>query len=286
MKTTKEMEELGWLKVSTAKANYLENPALQAEYDTYDNYAISCYNYVKGNWSTGSIANYNEPLTNKSNLDIEVKTEEQKIKVSNYIEGDIDTPWINGLEKITIDKYTIDQRYKLSKIKKLKAKQRKEMNNAARFGNSCPNCLSSLVTNKLGILECSGNRLRIWENEFLKYNKLSEKEKKLYLIGISYSSLFLDLLEKWNVVDEHGRRVSFNCGYTNKLCNPVSRFRTSVPDPIAVRIIEKNLKRELTEEEKRGEVDIWYIGGIYTNKYKKGAKKIKITNIVFPDGFI
>lgn len=171
------------------------------------------------------------------------------------------------------------------KVKKLKARKKKKEHGNGRRGNPiCTNCLSTLLVGEEGKYECSGDRLKIWEREFLNYLKMNDKEKIRYLMAFSHPDLFEELFDRWNYKDNDGHRPNFECGYSNKIYSLVNPLRVMMPDPILCKKIEKSLGRALTEEEKYGEKDIFRAGNSYFEDFKKGRVRVKITLVFFPDG--
>jgi ribosomal protein L37AE/L43A len=175
---------------------------------------------------------------------------------------------------------------KFTRAKKLKSKRKVNKQNYRLTNRTCPECGSNLELDEVGIWECTRDKLKIWEEEFIKYDKMNDKNKKRYLLLISDVSRFGELYNQWSKTDSDGNRPYFDCGYSNKLFNPICRSRTTLPDPILVATIEKNLGRNLTHEEKTNEVEIFKQGKSYFSDYKKGRAKVKIPQIVFPDGFL
>jgi hypothetical protein len=139
-----------------------------------------------------------------------------------------------------------------------------------------------LKVNIVGALECTKDKLWEWEKKFLEYNKMNDAQKAKFILTYEDSSAFFELYEKWSVVEEAGKRPLFDCGYTNRLFNPISKFRTTLPDPILVKRIEKSLGTPLTEQEKLGEVEIWKDGKAYFRDFKKGRVRVRIPMIIFP----
>jgi len=175
--------------------------------------------------------------------------------------------------------------YQGVKITKLKPKKKRAPRNARRINTTCPYCLSTLKVNDVGTYECTADRLKIWETEFIKFNKMSDKEKVDYLYKFSYPDKFEELYQRWNFTDDKGNRINYDCGYTNKLFNPISRFRTTMPDPALTKTIEESLGRKLTDEELMGEVEIYRKGNSYFSDWKKGRNKVRIPILTFPDDF-
>lgn len=173
------------------------------------------------------------------------------------------------------------------KVTKLKAKnKRKTQSKKKRVHNTCPYCLSKLVKNEVGSLDCSGDKLRIWETEFLKFVKLTEDDKIVFLRKLTNDSMFLELFERWERSKKNNSPKDFSCTYSNKLFNPITKIRTSMADPIMVAKIERSLGRKLTEEEINGEVEIWREGNSFFSDYKKGRVKVRIPKLIFPDSFL
>lgn len=298
MRTTRELEELGWLTPPTAKINYLVSPLLQELFPTYDDYAMYNYEHCHGKWNTGSRGVYALESRGTHALDAQAPD----IAVNNVIGetiGELIEADISGIDDpippddLDLGKELTEESIAWArqedynaKVKKLKYYGKKEAKSAFGLSDTiCPCCSSRLVVNEVGVTECSGDRLKEWELSFLQYNKLSDEDKRKYIILQANSEQFVDLYEKWNIIDEKtGFRATFECGYSNKLANPISRFRTSLPDPVLVKRIERSLQRELTIEEKHGESAIWFREGAYSDKYKKGAKRVRVPQIIFPDG--
>jgi hypothetical protein len=286
MRTIKELQDLGWIKRPTALENYLINTALQNQFKTYEDYSLECYKASKENWV--GIGNISHVETRKYTSTKEYLDFKDHYFFTKNLE--LETPK-ELIKEINIDKNKNHLKYKTTyfgiKIKKLKNKTKKVNKlDLVKQSTTCPYCLSLLKINDVKVLECTGNKLRIWEKEFLTFNQLIEDKKNKYLLGLSDVGLFLDLYEKWNKTDEKGNRVNFTCGYSNKLFNPISKFRTSFPDPILVKRIEKSLGKELSYDEKWGLVDVYKEGNTYFRTWKKGRQKVKIPQIIFPDGVI
>jgi hypothetical protein len=156
-------------------------------------------------------------------------------------------------------------------------------NNYRNIDNICPDCLSTLVLGNKGHFECSGDRLKLWETEFINYSKLDELQQNQFLIQFEDPNLFLYLYNKWEFKDQNGNRPYFICDYSNSINTMNIRASVIIPDPIMTKIIEKRLGRPLTEEEKRGEKSIWTKEGNYYTKYKKGRSKVNIPLITYPE---
>ena len=172
---------------------------------------------------------------------------------------------------------------KTVKVTKLKPKRNRSKKYARHTVTSCPNCLSTLKLNEVGVWDCTGDRLQIWVSEFEKFDRSTESQKKEYLLNLSESNRFLDLYSKWKFQDESGNRPNFNCGYTNEVYPPMSKIKTRIPDPAFCKSLERRLGRELTEEEKANEVEIWEWQGIVSTEKRAGAKKIRIPWITLPE---
>lgn len=284
-RSTKELEDLGWLKRPTAKENYLINKKLQELHPTYESYSSFNYKVLKNKWNSGIFyRNESNNFHNKKSKVIHKIEFEEKRKIDN-LENNDDYKKENV---VYLDKYKEKKKNPNQngiKIKKIKPKKKAVIRSYKRIYKICPNCMSTLTFNEVGTIECSGDRLELWNSEFLNFNQLSEDKKGEYLVKFSNPDMFIDLYDKWSYI-ENGKRIRFECGYSNKLFNPISRFRTTLPDPILVNKIEKSIGRLLTEEEKYGEKEIWKEGNSYFTNYKSGRKKVKIPQIVFPDGML
>ena len=194
------------------------------------------------------------------------------------------TNWIKMSKKRNdvIGEYDLNYNGQTVKVKKLKPKDRKAAKHARRAVVSCPNCLSSIRVNDVGVWECTGDRLQTWVAEFSKYNSLSNEKKIEYIKGVSADSQFLELYDRWVYSVTVNNPDEFNCGYTNKMFLPISTVKVRLADPIFVKHLEKKLGRKLTEEELRGEHELWFYNGMYLKKFKKGAKRVRIPHIVLP----
>ena len=165
----------------------------------------------------------------------------------------------------------------------IKPKDKKEVNNARSNTLTCPNCLSKMTLDSNGNQQCSGSQLKIWESEFSRFQNLGEEKKAIYLKDISYDSMFLELYDKWAYSVLTNNPDEFNCGYSNKIFLPVPSCQVTIPDPIQLSIIEKNVGRALTEEEIFGEKELYYNQGIVTEEFTSTSKKLKIRLIRFPE---
>lgn len=169
------------------------------------------------------------------------------------------------------------------KVKKLKARAKKRGRNDRSNNLSCPNCLSKLITNTYGVLECTGDRLKLWEKEFVKYFKLTPEEKLEYLKGVSSDGNFQDLYDRWVYAQEQNTPEEFGCGYTNTLFPPMGTVKVRIPDPIFTKRLEDKLGRKLTEEELIGESPLYFYQGRVLTEWRKRAKEIRIPYVILPD---
>lgn len=169
------------------------------------------------------------------------------------------------------------------KIKKLKPKGKKRGRNDRTNSLSCPNCLSKLVTNSLGLLECTGDRLKIWEKEFERYYKLDAEKKIEFLKNVSANGNFQELYDRWVYARENEAPEEFDCGYSNVLFPPSGNVKVRIPDPIFVKRLEVKLGRKLTEEEIFGESPLYFYAGRVLTEWRKRAKEIRIPFIILPD---
>jgi len=167
-------------------------------------------------------------------------------------------------------------------IKVMDSSKKSKKTNRAKTTSVCPECNSVLKVNKLGIWECLGNELFYWQQEFIKFRAANQEEKDKILKSISDTGQFIDLYNRWSNSQDLPD-VSFDCGYSNRLYPSHSNSKEVIADPIQVVNVERKLGRKLTEEELKNEQDIWQHGGKYLTKYRKGAKKVRIKYITFPD---
>jgi hypothetical protein len=296
MRTFKELYDLNWLSRPTAMTNYLKNPSLQERYKTYDSYISSIYQTCRNNWNNGSGSTHEEIkksyYSNDASETVESSELAEVITLSNRDRDSMldslenppePTSALIGLFKKGNEAH--NQPFK-GKVVKLKPYKKKIKNNTRLVNNICPNCLSTLRIDVGGVWICSKDRLIHWEAEFLAYIKLNEEQKAKYLLRYQDDSQFLNLFEKWSVVESGGHRPLWGCDFSNKLFNPISKFRSYLLDPCLVKTIERQLGRELTEQEIRGESEIWQYGGQYFDTYRKDSKKVKIPVICFPTDVI
>ena len=284
----KSLREMGWLTRPIAEEFFLNNSKLVEKYKTYDLFIEDRYQYIKAAWNKNGGIGIIEAVEKKDNSHIDDSLDQEVINnelQSNYeVNPIINTKEIK-IEHTPLSKSIESNDFSNIDIKILKSKKEKVYNNAPDFSTTCPYCFSALIKNDVGVFECSGDKLAIWEKDFLKYHSLSEEKKKEYLKTISYIDLFEELYQKWNFIDESGKRVNFTCEYSNKLFNPIAKIKTQMPDPCLVRIIEESLNRKLTEEEKAGEMEIFKEGKKYFADWKRGRTKVKIPILEFPDSF-
>lgn len=159
----------------------------------------------------------------------------------------------------------------------LKPKRRKAATNARSNNRTCPNCLSSLRINRDGSWECSGNRLKFWEEQFIKYQSTPKDEREVFLKNFSN----VDKFKEMN--DEYRKTKEISCGYNSKLFYPDNNYSTQIPDPMVVGKIEKGLKRLLTEEELVGKKVLYSLNGQYLTEFKEGASIVEIPLLAFPE---
>jgi len=181
-----------------------------------------------------------------------------------------------------IESKTVDIEGQKVPLKKFKAKKNRRMKNGRSTITNCPNCLSSMKLNSHGTWECSGNKLEIWEKDFVAFSKLGDKEKGDYLNGLSNYSRFIELFDRWKYATENDLPEEFNCGYTNIVFPMTGTASVRIPDPLIVKRIELKLGRKLTYEELIGESELWAYGGRVLTEWRKKATQIRIPFIVLP----
>lgn len=160
------------------------------------------------------------------------------------------------------------------KLKPKRAKPRKS--NAHNTYTNCSDCLSLLKINKEGKWECTGDRLETWKEEFKKYKNLSIDNKNKYLQTLTNKSKFLELYNSWI-----GGKLE--CNFNSRIYSNNHSYSQEIPDPMFVGKIERSLGRELTDEEKYGEIPIYKVGSSYTDSFEEGASLIEIPIILFPE---
>lgn len=274
----------------TAAVQFDNTPSLKFKYGSYDLYVDDIYRRNKHKWIFGgSVISHteekhsslsDETIPNKPFVDIvidDIQAEEVESLIKKNSESY--TPNVSNTKTVNTSENEVE-------VKRIKPKKAKALGNNRVVNTTCPYCLSKLVLDEFGLLNCSGDKLQIWEEEFVKYEKLDETKRKEYLKKYSDQSIFLDLFDRYVYTDEAGYRQKLVCVYSNRLGNPISRFTTNMYDPCFVATIERSLGRPLTEEEKAGEVEIWKEGKAFFIDYKKGRQKVKIPCLVYPDNFI
>lgn len=185
--------------------------------------------------------------------------------------------------KNVISEKTIDINGQQVTLQKFKPKDKKrEFHDTRHNTTSCPNCLSRMTLNSLGTWECSGDRLRVWESEFIKYRSLDKEKKLKYITDLSNSSRFLELFDRWEYAYNSDGKEVFGCGYTNILFPLNGSVQVRIPDPSFTKILEQKLGRPLKEEELYEEEELFFYAGRVLTKYREGAKVIRIPWIVLP----
>jgi hypothetical protein len=168
-------------------------------------------------------------------------------------------------------------------LKKFESKKKKKDNyKFVNSGSSCPNCFSKLKVDSEGHLYCTGDRLIYWESEFISYKNMNDKQKIKYLNGLGNNSRFLELYQGWEyALNSNGEEI-FTCGYTNKIFPLLGNADVRIPDPLFVKTIEGKLGRKLTEEELYEEQLIYFYAGNVYDKFKEGAKVLRIPWVIMP----
>jgi len=169
-------------------------------------------------------------------------------------------------------------------VKQLKPKPKKRDVYVTRnTTTSCPNCSSTMKLNALGLFECSGDKIRIWEPDFVRYRQMSNEQKVKYLADLSNSSRFLELYDRWDYASSTEGEEEFNCGYTNILFPLTGTSQVRIPDPMFTKILEQKLGRSLTEEEIYGESELWAYQGAILTSWRKNARIVRIPFVILPN---
>lgn len=184
--------------------------------------------------------------------------------------------------KTPIDTYTENRNGEEVEIKVYKPKKAVKKNLKPKTTAICPECNSTIKVNTYGVWECTGDQLEYWHQQFCRFRAMSENKQKEFIETISDLGKFMDLYSRWQNSQELDN-YEFDCGYSNKIFSPSSRHRVTIPDPIQVKHIERRLGRKLTEEELHNEDAIWEYSGQYLEKYRDGAKKVKIKHVAIPE---
>jgi hypothetical protein len=117
---------------------------------------------------------------------------------------------------------------------------RKEQNYGRINAFICSSCGSKLIKTN-NTLTCSMDKITFWRQEIELYKQMNTTEQKLYLDSIQDKTKFLTLVQNIDTYD---------CGFSLNLSNITSSNSLRVPDSIAVKRLERLLKRELTELER------------------------------------
>lgn len=190
---------------------------------------------------------------------------------------------MNKGSKSVVRKETIEINGQQITLKKLKPKEKKRESYDIRNSvTTCPNCMSRMTLDEVGTWQCSGNRLKHWESEFVKYRRMNNDDKAKYLGNLSNTSRFLELYDRWEYALNSDGKDTFGCGYTNVLFPLNGSVQVRIPDPLFTKIIENKLGRPLTEEELYEEQEIYFYQGRVLTKYREGAKVIRIPWVVLP----
>lgn len=278
--------------IPTAEQQYLlykEHGLTQ--FDNYDEYALYLYKNCSDSWHgvagiTGSNTDAPERKNNTVVKNISrTSTKDYSISPEERIESER-LEFEAKLEKV-VSENKFKKRFipESISVEKLKSKKKRNMKNYRKIENTCPYCISKLAVNKGGLLYCTGDKFRVWEQAFSEYDKAKPNAKLKIIEKYSRNlTLFLDLHDRWSYAN--AEKEPFNCGYTNTLFNPVSSFDCTIPDPIVVGNIERHLGRHLTEEERMGEDKIYYKQGAYFTEWQPKSKEIKIPILRFPYSFL
>lgn len=184
--------------------------------------------------------------------------------------------------KLKEKKITIDG--KSFTVKQLKPKaKKKDIYVARNTTTSCPNCLSTMKLNSLGLFECSGDKLRVWEPDFAKFKNMTAEQKSKFLADLSSSGRFVELFDRWDYALSTEGKEEFNCGYTNILFPLTGTAQVRIPDPLFTKKLEQKLGRPLTEEEIYGETELWSYQGAILTSWRKNAKPIRIPFVILPN---
>lgn len=144
-----------------------------------------------------------------------------------------------------------------------------------RYHNlQCPLCLSTItvINNEYC---CTGDRLKIWENEFKEFETLSKPiEKDEYLDKFSNKDLFIELYNK---------KDDLNCGFTFSSVIFSNKYEELIPDPIIVGKIEKSLGRRLNDNELEENYTFYRISNKYSTEEFEDSYEYKIPRIKYPD---
>jgi hypothetical protein len=139
-----------------------------------------------------------------------------------------------------------------------------------------------MILDEAGTWQCSGDRLRVWESEFVKYRSMDKEKKVKYITDLSNSSRFLELFDRWEYAYNSNGKEVFGCGYTNILFPLNGSVQVRIPDPCFTKILEQKLGRTLKEEELYEEEELFFYAGRVLTKYREGAKVIRIPWVILP----
>ena len=172
-------------------------------------------------------------------------------------------------------KQPIKPKYNRIDFQSLKAKKPRVSRRDYSNIDSCTYCLSKIVVSN-GVWACTGNKLKMWQNEFETYSKLTEEQRTVYIENISNKQQFERLYESWLTGE-------LACDFTERLYSALPSYTVDLPDPLFINKLEKAFGRLLTDEEKSGAVPIWKKGNKYFSEYEEGCDEIEIPTIAFPE---
>lgn len=164
--------------------------------------------------------------------------------------------------------------YRKIDVHKLKPRRRRASNKRDTM-HICPNCLSTLKPTQDGALECTGDKLKLWETEFMRYDRLkTDEDRQRFLSKLSNKSKFLEL---------HEKRFDLECGYSNRMVDPTPTYTITIPDPLMTSMIEKSMGRELTEEEREEEYTFYSDGVNFYTEDGPHRRPFTLDRVNFPD---
>ena len=162
-------------------------------------------------------------------------------------------------------------------VQQLKPKRRRIGKNVRSLNHTCPNCLSTIIINDLGQWQCTGDKLKIWTQEFSKYKKMTDRQKEQYLLTLDNKDKFLEWFQQ----------KELQCGWTSAVQKQENTYSIRIPDPMAVGRLERSLGRTL-EGEDLEEGKLYYrklYGGkfCYSEQQHEGWHPYLIPRVSFPD---
>lgn len=171
----------------------------------------------------------------------------------------------------------------MEKFTRVPPKKEKSKNNYRHTEFLCPECYSTLEYHKDFSKYCSGDRLKLWEKLFRKYENATETKRMDILAGIEDTAKFKEWFEKWSYKNSKGKRSKFVCEYSNRLFDLHRDNNTLVPDPIMLSRIERDLGKSLDINKLDEDTVFYHDGAKYSEKPTDKSTVVKLEWVRYPD---